>query len=288
MGSLFVVGTPIGNLKDLSPRAVEVLKTCDLIAAEDTRYTLKLLNYFGIKTRRISYYKFNERERSQQIIQRILDEDINVALVSNAGTPCISDPGEEIVRLARENRIAVYGIPGPSAIITALSISGLPTGNFYFVGFLPKEAGAKNEVIQELKTKRITTFILYEAPQRIHKLAELLAQEFPHAKVCLCCDMTKKREKSYFGAIQEVIKMMAEDPGAEYGEYTVIVNTGYKAKVEKPFDICNEALLINEVIQRGCTVKEAVKLAAKEHGISKKELYEASLNLKSVLSDLIN
>ena len=284
MGSLFVVGTPIGNLKDLSPRAVEVLKTCDLIAAEDTRYTLKLLNHFGIKTRRISYYKFNERERSQQIIQRILDEDINVALVSNAGTPCISDPGEEIVRLARENRIAVYGIPGPSAIITALSISGLPSGNFYFVGFLPKEAGAKNEVIQQLKKQRITTFILYESPQRIHKLAELLAQEFPDAQVCLCCDMTKKREKSYYGAIQDVKKMLAEDPGASYGEYTVIVNAGYEAKADKPFTMCNEALLVNEIIQRGCTMKEAIRLASEAHGISKNELYKASLNLKSVLS----
>ncbi len=169
MGTLFVVATPIGNLNDLSPRAIETLRIADYILVEDTRQTIKLLNHFDIKNKMVSYHKFNEKERSSEIISDLKDGK-NVALVSDAGTPCISDPGYILVKVALENNIKVIGIPGCSAVITALSIGGLDTSSFTFYGFVPTENKPRKELFNKIKESDIKTKVVYESPKRIIKL----------------------------------------------------------------------------------------------------------------------
>src|SRR5574344_1565491 len=171
MGTLFVVATPIGNLNDFSKRAVDTLKNADVVLAEDTRQTIKLLNYFDIKTKMLSYHKFNEKERTPEIIE-MLKEGKDIALVSDAGTPCVSDPGFVIVKQAKEEKINVLGIPGASAVTTALSVSGLDTSSFTFYGFVPTNPKQKKELFEEIKKSSVKTKIIYESPKRIIKLFE--------------------------------------------------------------------------------------------------------------------
>ncbi len=297
-GRLFVVATPIGNLDDVSPRTIKVLSNCALIAAEDTRHTEKLLRHFGIRTRSVSYHKFNERERSEQIIGRIIAEGIDVALVSDAGTPCISDPGGEIVREARERGIPVFGVSGPSAIITALSISGLPAEEFTFVGFLPKKESARREVLERLKERGAPTFVLYESPKRVRAVARLIQAVFPEAKACFCSELTKLHEESYYGPIAQVAEALEKDPGAERGEYTVVVSNaaaaparGGPAEGRSAGDqtspgagpISIEARLADTAVKQGLSLREAVAEVARRCALPRKEVYAASLRLKKVL-----
>ena len=171
MGTLYVVATPIGNLSDFSKRAIDTLKDCDLILAEDTRQTIKLLNHFDIKNKMISYHKYNEKSKSDEIINE-LKNGKNISLVSDAGTPCISDPGYILIKKARENNIEVIGIPGCSAIIDALSISGLDTSSFTFYGFVPTDNKSKDELFNEIKHSNVKVKVLYESPKRLIKLLE--------------------------------------------------------------------------------------------------------------------
>ena len=205
MGTLFIVATPIGNLSDFSKRAVETLKECDLILVEDTRQTIKLLNFFEIKKKMVSYHKFNEKERTMEIIND-LKNGKNIALVSDAGTPCISDPGYILVKEARENNIKVIGIPGCSAVITALSIGGLDTSSFSFYGFVPTENKAKKQLFNEIKTSKVKTKVIYESPKRIIKTLSELSNDIPECVVSVCSELTKIHEKCIYGKIDEVIK----------------------------------------------------------------------------------
>lgn len=281
MGTLFVVATPIGNLNDLSPRAIETLKNSDLILVEDTRQTIKLLNHFNIKNKMVSYHKFNETKRSIDIIED-LKNGKNIALVSDAGTPCISDPGYILVKQARENNINVIGVPGCSAVITALSIGGLDTSSFAFYGFVPGDNKDKKALFEEIKHSKIKTKVLYESPKRIIKLLSELNSEIPGCVVSVCSELTKLHEKCIHGKIDYVLSEMIKDPNSDKGEYVVLISNDVVNEESECLSV--EALILDAMIKNDCTVKEAINIINKNNNnLSKKEIYNAGLNLKEIL-----
>ncbi|MBC7319762.1 16S rRNA (cytidine(1402)-2'-O)-methyltransferase [bacterium] len=286
MGKLYVVATPIGNLKDITYRAVEILSSCDLIAAEDTRHTSILLKHYNIKTKLISYHKYNEEERSKLLIKYIVEKGMDVALVSNAGTPCISDPGYRIVRDARERGIDVIPIPGPSAVMTALSVSGIPIEHFLFLGFLPKKESERENIIRDIKQKGIETVVLYESPKRIISLAELIAKELPNATVCFFCELTKVFERSYIGDIKTVLENLKNDTKTNLGEYTVIIYNREKPTQENRLETSIEALLVDFIIKEDITLKEAVERVSKSFNLPRNQVYKKALELKKTISKL--
>lgn len=281
MGKLYVVATPIGNLNDLSPRAIKTLKESDLILVEDTRQTIKLLNHFDIKTKMVSYHKFNEIKRTSEIIED-LKSGKNISLVSDAGTPCISDPGYILVRKARESGINVIGIPGASAVITALSIGGLDTSNFTFYGFVPTENKLKKELFYDIKNSNVKTKVVYESPKRVLKLLEELKKEIPGCVVNVCSELTKVHESCIYGKIEDVYEKMIENKDDIKGEYVVLIgNDKIKEESEK---ISLEALIIDVVVKNNCSIKDAIDILNKQNkDISKKDIYNASLNLKKIM-----
>jgi len=282
MGTLFIVATPIGNLKDMTERAIETLKKVDYILCEDTRNSIKLLNHFNIKNKLIAYHKFNEQEKVKPIIKD-LKEGKNIALISDAGTPCINDPGEVIVKEARKEQIPVFGIGGISASITALSISGLDTKSFTYYGFFPREKKEQGNLIKNIKKSDIKTFIFYESPKRIIKTIEYLAKEIPNLKISISKELTKLHEKNFYGNIQDVLEKIKQDEKTTSGEYTFVIEKEVKTK-EKEESISIEAGLIDIIIKNNITLKEAVDLLNKDNkNISKKDIYNASLNLKNIL-----
>jgi 16S rRNA (cytidine1402-2'-O)-methyltransferase len=228
MAALFVVATPIGNLDDLSPRALRVLQDADFIACEDTRRTLKLLSHFGIQKALTSYHEFNELERAEELGSRIA-AGATIALVSDAGTPAISDPGYRLVRYCRENGFPVIAIPGPNAAITALSVSGLPSDQFLFVGFLPPKTNARRTRLETLRDVDVT-IIFYEAPHRIKAMLADLYEIFGNREACVARELTKVHEESRFGKLGE----LQVDP-IEIGEFVVVVAGAAQAtEAEKP------------------------------------------------------
>lgn len=281
MGTLFIVATPIGNLNDFSPRAIETLKNSDLILVEDTRQTIKLLNHFDIKKKMVSYHKFNESKRTLEVIED-LQNGKNIALVSDAGTPCISDPGYILVKKARECGINVIGIPGCSAVITALSVAGLDTSSFAFYGFVPTENKLKKELFNEIKTSKIKTKVIYESPKRIIKLLTSLNDEIPGCVVSVCSELTKIHERCIHGKIDEVLNIMKEDADSLKGEYVVLISNAPEIVKEKGVSL--EAMIIDEMVKNNCSVKEAINIINSNNDkISKKDIYNASLNLKDIL-----
>ena len=281
MGILYVVATPIGNLSDFSPRAIETLKNSDLILVEDTRQTIKLLNHFDIKTKMISYHKFNEAKRTNEIIDDLTNGKI-ISLVSDAGTPCISDPGYILVKEAREKGINVIGIPGASAVITALSIGGLDTSSFTFYGFVPTDNKPKKELFEAIKSSNIKTKVVYESPKRLLKFIEELKLEIPGCVVCVCSELTKVYESSIYGKIEEVYEKLIENKENIKGEYVILISN--EPVTEKKEDISLEALIIDAVRKHNCTIKEAIDIVNKNNkDVSKKDIYNASLNLKKII-----
>ena len=282
MGNLYVVATPIGNLNDFSPRAIEVLKKCDLILAEDTRNTIKLLNHFDIKNKMLSYHKFNESKRSEEIID-ILNDGKDIALVSDAGTPCISDPGYILVNKAHQNNINVIGIPGCSAVITALSASGIDTSSFTFYGFVPSENKLKNDLFDEIDNSKVKAKVLYESPKRILKLMEELSKRFPGCTVSVCREITKIHEKYFYGKIENVLDTMKAFDSIDKGEYVVIIQNNPKT-LDETSSVSIEALLVDYMLKNNATLKDAIEGVNKQRNdYSKKEIYNASLRLKEVL-----
>ena len=273
MGKLYVVATPIGNLSDISPRAIETLKNVQLIAAEDTRRTLQLLNHFNIKTPVTSYHKFNEHDKSEDLINKIID-GIDIALVSDAGTPCISDPGCFITALARKNNIEVIGIPGPSAVITALSISGFIFDKFCFLGFIKK--GYYDLIINS----DFNIFVFFESPNRIIDSLTDMYEVIGECDVLVANDISKLYEKCTWGKLSEVTQTIKSDANAELGEYTIVVNYQHKEEIKED-NISIEALLIDEIVKTNCSIKEAIVSVSKNNSISKNDAYKASLNLKN-------
>lgn len=287
MGTLYVVATPIGNLGDVSKRMLEILETVDLIACEDTRQTIKLLNHYDIKKKMVAYHKFNENSKSSTIIDDLLSGK-NVALVSDAGTPCISDPGYILVNLARKNNINVIGIPGPSATVTALSISGLDTSNFSFLGFLSTDNKKFKEEMEKIKKSSFNTFVIYESPKRLIKLVEKLKEYFKGSNIFIASDLTKIHERSFFGLIEDVYELIVNDPKIEKGEYVVILEKkdcfDEEVLVQQ---ISIEAMLIDKMVKEKCSLKDAIKfINNEEKSLKKNQIYDASLNLKKILESL--
>ena len=281
MGTLFVVATPIGNLSDFSLRGIETLKTCDYILAEDTRQTIKLLNHFEIKNKMVSYHKFNEEKKSVSVIED-LKNGKNIALVSDAGTPCISDPGYILVKHARENNIKVASVPGCSAVIAALSAGGLDTSTFTFYGFVPTENKPRKELFESIKHSNIKTKVVYESPKRIIKLLKELKDEMPGCVICVASEITKVHESYEYGKIEDVYEKMKDNPDSLKGEYVILIQNEQEDEKESAISI--EAMLVDIIIKEKCSIKDAIKiLNEKQKDISKKDIYNASLNLKEIL-----
>lgn len=281
MGTLYVVGTPIGNLDDFSKRAVDTLNLVDVILCEDTRHSMILLNHYDIKKRCISYHKFNEKEKVDSIID-MLKKGLNVAIITDAGLPCVSDPGYILVEAARVNDIEVIGVGGISASVTALSISGLKNDSFTFYGFFPRENKDKKSLIETLKKSSVDTFIFYESPKRILKTLEYLKDNLGDIKICVCSDLTKLHEKTYFGTIDKVYNELVSNPNVEKGEYTFVIEKCFIE--EEKVDLSIEARLVDIVVKQNLTLKDAIDILNKEDiNLSKKDIYNASLNLKDIL-----
>ncbi|MCM8709645.1 16S rRNA (cytidine(1402)-2'-O)-methyltransferase [Clostridium sp. SYSU_GA19001] len=278
-GKLYLVPTPIGNLKDITLRALEVLNSVDLIAAEDTRQSLKLLKHYEIKKALISYHQHNEQGRSEDIIKK-LKEGINIAIVTDAGTPGISDPGSIIVSKCIEEGINFEVLPGATAITTALVNSGLDTTKFLFRGFLPRENKERKIIIDELKN-RTETLIFYEAPHRLLSTLEFLLENLGNRNISICRELTKIHEEILRLTLEEAVKHYTEL--SPRGEYVLVVEGKKEEEIKLEEKAKWEQLSIEEHIKKymkeGFDKKEAIKKVAKDRNISKSDVYKQSFNL---------
>ena len=271
-GTLTLVPTPIGNLSDISPRCRQALEQADFIAAEDTRVTLRLLNHLELKKPLVSYYEHNKEFSGRKIVERILAGE-NCAQVSDAGTPAISDPGEDLVRLCAENGITVTSIPGPCAAITALSMSALPTGRFCFEGFLSTNKKQRRAHLESLKEER-RTMIFYEAPHKLTDTLEDLQKTFgAERSVSLCRELTKLHEEVLRLRLGEAVEYYKEN--APRGEYVLVVAGG--EAVQEETDLPGAMERMQQLLEQGLSRKDAAKQVSKETGIPKNTLYDAGL-----------
>ena len=271
-GKLYVVGTPIGNLEDFSPRAVHTLSEADFIAAEDTRVTLKLLNHFEIKKEMLSYYEHNKNLKGNVIIERILKGE-SCALVSDAGMPAISDPGEDLVRLAHENGITVESVPGPSALITALAISGMESGRFCFEGFLSVNKISRKKHLEDIKNEK-RTMIFYEAPHKLMRTLEDMKATFgADRRIALCRELTKLHEQTIRTTLGEAVEYFSATPPK--GEFVLVIDGAPDAEPE--FTLADALALVEQYRAEGLSRKAACKKASAETGLSSKTLYDSSL-----------
>ena len=271
-GVLYLVATPIGNLSDISERALKTLSEVDFIAAEDTRNTGKLLSYFGISKPMVSYFEHNKRERGEVILARLLEGE-SCALVTDAGTPAISDPGEDLVVLCAENNVTVTSVPGCSAVVNALALSALPTGRFSFEGFLSTNKNERSERLNEIKNDTRTT-IFYEAPHKLQKTLEDLYNAFGERKISLCRELTKLNEEVIRTTLSGAIEYYTVN--APRGEYVLVVSGAEKSSV------CENAFWSNMTVEehveyyisREMKKMDAIKAVAKDRGVSKSEIYK--------------
>lgn len=273
--------TPIGNLKDMTPRVIEALEEADLIAAEDTRNSIKLLNHFQISTPMTSYHEYNKIEKAKYLVG-CLQEGKNVALITDAGTPAISDPGEVLVKMCQEYGITVTSLPGPAACITALTLSGLSTRRFCFEGFLPSDKKEKKEILEELKEES-RTMILYEAPHRLVRTLTELREALGERKLTLCRELTKKFETVIPTTLEGACLLYeTEEPR---GEYVLVIEGKSIAERKKEQAESWQQLALEEHMQhyeaKGISHKEAMKLVAADRGISKREVYQSLIHEKN-------
>ena len=277
-GILYLCATPIGNLQDMTPRVVETLKEVDLIAAEDTRNSIKLLNHFEIKTPMTSYHEFNKVEKAMYLVQQ-LQMGKNIALITDAGTPAISDPGEVLVRECQKANITVTSLPGACALITALTLSGLNTRRFCMEGFLPADKKEKKDILEELKCES-RTMILYEAPHRLTKTLAELYEVLGDREIALCRELTKKFETVFKTTLKEAIAYYGENEPR--GEYVLVIEG--KSREEKKQEMIEEweKMSIGEHVafyeNQGIDHKEAMKKVAKDRGVSKRDIYQYLIN----------
>lgn len=271
-GTLYLVATPIGNLGDLSARAAKTLADVDFIAAEDTRVTRKLLEYLNIKKKLVSYYEHNKRDSGEKIISRLLSGE-NCALVSDAGTPGISDPGMELVHLCVEADIPMITIPGPCAAVAALTLSGLPTGRFAFEGFLSMSGKNRFSRLKELKTEK-RTLIFYEAPHKLLRTLNDMLNIFGNRKITISREMTKIHEETLRFTLAEAIDHFNKTPPR--GEFVLIIEGSDDGETSEPvMDIKQAAESAREYVDAGLSVKDAIKKIAEETGFPKNALYNA-------------
>ena len=276
-GTLYLCATPIGNLEDITFRALRTLKEVDLIAAEDTRNSIKLLNHFEIKTPMTSYHEFNKIDKAYQLVEK-LKEGKNIALITDAGTPGISDPGEDIVRICYEQGVPVTSLPGAAACITALTMSGRPTRRFAFEAFLPKDKKERAAVLEELKDET-RTIILYEAPHHLIRTVTELMNALGDRKLTLCRELTKKHEEKLQTTFSGVLDLYKEQEPR--GEYVMVICGRSREELVKEQQQSWEAMSIEEHMahyeSQGISHKEAMKLVAKDRGVSKRDIYQALL-----------
>ncbi len=274
-GMLYLVPTPIGNLGDISERCRKTLEEADFIAAEDTRVSLKLLNYLGIKKSLVSYFEHNKAFKGNVILERLLAGE-TCALVSDAGSPAISDPGEDLVRLCAENGITVCAIPGPCAVITALSISGLPTGRFCFEGFLSTAKKSRREHLAFLAGEP-RTMVFYEAPHKLVVTLQDMAEVFgPDRKISLCRELTKLHEEVVRTTLGEAIEAYTEN--APKGEFVLVVD-GAAPEIKEAATPADAAAHVAKLMAEGLSRKDAIKQTAKALDLPKNVVYEAALSL---------
>ena len=273
MGKLFVVGTPIGNLGDLSARAVQTLQDCDFIAAEDTRVSLKLLNHFDIKKPMVSYYEHNLRERGEQILGRI-EAGENCAVITDAGMPCISDPGEDLVRLCAERGIETTVVPGPSAVVSALAVSGLATSRFAFEGFLSVKRTSRFEHLEQVKNDT-RTLIFYEAPHKLLSTLQDMLSVFGDRRISLARELTKIHEEVRRTTLSKAVEWYSEN--SPRGEF-VLVLEGASPKEETPPTLEEAAEMVKTLAAGGLSLSDAARDVARQTGYKKGQLYKAALH----------
>ncbi len=277
-GILYLCATPIGNLGDISARVLETLRSVDRIAAEDTRHSLALLAHFGISKPLISYHEHNKFERAEELVARLLEGE-SIALITDAGTPVISDPGEVLVKAAREAGIPVTSLPGPCALITALTLSGLPARRFVFEGFLPQENREKKQILEELRNEK-RTVILYEAPHRLLKTLTELAEALGNAReICLCRELTKLHEETVNMSLEEAVAFYRENQPR--GEYVLVLAGKAESDIQQErtarWESRRASEHLAEYMSRGMDKKTAMKAMAADFGISRSALYDALL-----------
>lgn len=283
MPTLYVVATPIGNLGDMTPRAIETLQQVALIAAEDTRVTQKLLNAFDIHTPLTSCHEHNERSKAAMIVSRMLEEGIDVAVTTDAGTPCISDPGSILTAEAIKAGIEVLAVPGPTAMASALSVSGLDVTEFTFFGFLPRQKSELKEKLLDM-ARRSKVGVVHESPHRVVDLLTVLQDVLPHTLVSASCDLTKKYEKTVRGTVTEVLAELENNPKAEKGEYCIVFEWAAEdiPEPEAPrSELSLEARLFDGLV-RGLSMRECVEELIAQ-GERKNAVKAASLNVKNMM-----
>lgn len=275
-GTLYLCATPIGNLGDMTPRVVETLKSVDVIAAEDTRNSVKLLNHFDIHTPMTSYHEYNKVEKARQLVNQLL-EGQNIALITDAGTPAISDPGEVLVAMCQESGVTVTSLPGPAACITALTLSGLSTRRFCFEGFLPAEKTDKKErreLLEELSGES-RTIILYEAPHHLKKTLEDLYEALGNRRITLCRELTKRFEEALPMTLEAALEYY--ETNEPKGEYVLVIEGKSRKEKRQEAIAAWDSMTVEEHMEyyenQGIAHKEAMKLVAKDRGVGKREIY---------------
>ena len=285
-GVLFIVATPIGNARDMSPRGQSILEQADVIAAEDTRRSVVLLNKLGIRAGKLaSNHKFNEHGKARYFIDLLLSGQ-SVAVITDAGTPCISDPGNELIKSAVEAGVTVVGVPGPCAAVTALSISGFDLGAFVFQGFFPRENADRGRLLDQMRRSGVRTHVLYESPKRVIDTVAWFIREAVPCQMCLCNDLTKLHEAAFRGTPEEVRDQLLAKGNYDKGEFCLVLELAEPFLVQKKEHLVSpEALLVDAMVRENCRPKDAIKtvLADQANTYSKNELYAASLRLKDLL-----
>ena len=288
MPRLYVVATPIGNLSDISPRALDALRGADLIAAEDTRVTRALLSHFGITTPCVSNHQHNEESRAEPLVARMLSEDLTVALVTDAGTPCISDPGCLLAREAARSGIEVLAVPGPTALASAISVSGFDAREFAFYGFLPRQKKELRDKLLSIARTGVPVAVVHESPHRVIDLVREIAQTLPGCLVSASCDLTKLYEKTLRGEAGEVLARLEANEKAEKGEYCLVLDLRdvELPPREAPVQASLEARLFEEMLC-GSSLREAGERLM-ERGEKRNDVYRARTAVQRFLEDLIS
>ena len=283
-GKLYIVATPIGNSRDMSLRGRDILSSVDIIAAEDTRRSMVLLGKLEIRNKLVSNHKFNEYGKARYFVDEMLAGK-SIAVITDAGTPCISDPGNELIRAAVEAGIDVIGVPGCCAAVTALSVSGFDLSSFLFYGFFPRENAERRKLLEKLRRGDTRTFVFYESPKRIMDLVDFFVDSGAGVRMCLCNDLTKLHEMSFRGTPVEVKDKLLAKGNYEKGEYAVVIEIEESYLFTKTeHTVSAEAMLVDAMVARGVSGKDAVAavLADENNSYSKNELKAALLNLKKL------
>lgn len=283
-GTLYIVATPIGNSRDMSPRGRAILSEVDIIAAEDTRRSMVLLNKLEIRGKLVSNHKFNEYGKAKYFVNE-MKEGRSIAVITDAGTPCISDPGNELIRAAVEEGIPVIGVPGCCAAITALSVSGFDLSSFLFYGFFPRENADRRKLLEKMRHGDTRTFAFYESPKRIMELVEFFIEEEAACSLCLCNDLTKLHEMTFRGTPEKVKQQLLDKGNYEKGEYAVIIEIDEDYVFNKrEHTVSAEAMLVDRLVAGAGSIRDAVNLvlADPNNSYSRNELKAASIRLKNL------